>query len=111
MESTPTYPDPDWDSCGRHHVLFSSVADLSTLQSLLDTPPPGALTVIHLRPDVGTPQDLVPPVLPADVGCCSGCLRMLFVRDHFWRRLGAYMRFQVDAETPSGLPEVQHFYG
>jgi hypothetical protein len=190
MESTPTYPDLDWDSCGRHHVLFSGVADLSTLQSLLDTPPPGALTVIHLWPDVGTPQDLVPPVLPADaryvraadaasalsqldqvlqaarmgtrlylagseeliwrasrlaadlglgedevrrwrcgalsrpvfcvhcraalpdvqtnVVCCSGCARMLFVRDHFSRRLGAYMGFQVDAETPGELPQVQH---
>lgn len=38
---------------------------------------------------------------------CSGCARTLFVRDHFSRRLGAYMGFQADAEAPGHLPEAE----
>ncbi len=34
---------------------------------------------------------------------CAGCGATLLVRDHFSRRLGAYMGVQVDAEAP-GLP-------
>ncbi|MBA3625813.1 MAG: hypothetical protein H0W48_15480 [Methylibium sp.] len=41
---------------------------------------------------------------------CEGCGRALFVRDHFSRRLGAYMGFQVDAEAPGQRPAVQEVY-
>ena len=41
---------------------------------------------------------------------CSGCGRTLFVRDHFSRRLGAYMGFQIDAEAPGQKPPVETVY-
>ncbi len=41
---------------------------------------------------------------------CSGCGRTLFVRDHFSRRLGAYMGFQIDAEEPGVKPPVEVAY-
>lgn len=45
-----------------------------------------------------------------NVADCEGCGRALFVRDHFSRRLGAYMGFQVDAEVPGERPEVEEIY-
>jgi hypothetical protein len=41
---------------------------------------------------------------------CTGCGRSLFVRDHFSRRLGAYMGFQIDAEAPGDIPAAQVIY-
>ena len=41
---------------------------------------------------------------------CSGCQRMLFVRDHFSRNLGAYMGLMVDAEDPGELPVIEEIY-
>jgi len=41
---------------------------------------------------------------------CGGCGRHLFVRDHFSRRLGAYMGLQADAEAPSVLPATIEIY-
>lgn len=41
---------------------------------------------------------------------CSGCQRHLFVRDHFSRRLGAYMGVMVDAEEPGDIPAIQEIY-
>jgi predicted RNA-binding Zn-ribbon protein involved in translation (DUF1610 family) len=41
---------------------------------------------------------------------CSGCGAMLFVRDHFSRRLAAFMGIQVDAEEPGVLPPLQTLY-
>ena len=41
---------------------------------------------------------------------CSGCQRHLFVRDHFSRRLGAYMGVMIDAEVPGDIPAVQEVY-
>ena len=41
---------------------------------------------------------------------CVGCQRMLFVRDHFSRNLGAYMGLMVDAEDPGELPEIEEIY-
>ena len=41
---------------------------------------------------------------------CSGCGRDVFVRDHFSRRLGAYMGVMVDAEVPGDLPSRQEVY-
>ncbi len=45
-----------------------------------------------------------------NIGKCSGCDRMLFVRDHFSRRLGAYMGLMIDAEAPGELPEIEEIY-
>ncbi|HEX5539244.1 MAG TPA: dimethylamine monooxygenase subunit DmmA family protein [Methylophilaceae bacterium] len=45
-----------------------------------------------------------------NIGQCSGCARMLFVRDHFSRRFGAYMGFMVDAESPGELPQIEEIY-
>ncbi|MBU3693510.1 MAG: hypothetical protein FGM40_01600 [Rhodocyclaceae bacterium] len=41
---------------------------------------------------------------------CAGCGRALFVRDHFSRRLGAYMGFQIDAEAPGQVPPAETVY-
>ena len=45
-----------------------------------------------------------------NIGKCAGCERMLFVRDHFSRRLGAYMGLMVDAESPGEFPEIEEIY-
>ncbi|MEX1200147.1 MAG: dimethylamine monooxygenase subunit DmmA family protein [Methylophaga sp.] len=41
---------------------------------------------------------------------CSGCDCHLFVRDHFSRRLGAYMGVMVDAEEPGNIPATEEIY-
>ena len=41
---------------------------------------------------------------------CTGCGAHLFVRDHFSRRLAAYMGVQVDAEVPGMLPPIEEIY-
>ncbi len=46
----------------------------------------------------------------ANIKKCSGCGRMLFVRDHFSRRLGAYMGLMVDAESPGEVPAIEEIY-
>lgn len=46
----------------------------------------------------------------SNVTPCVDCGRMLFVRDHFSRRLGAYMGLMVDAEAPGVLPEIEEIY-
>ena len=45
-----------------------------------------------------------------NIASCSGCGRKLFVRDHFSRRLGAYMGLQVDAEEPGNVPAIEEIY-
>jgi hypothetical protein len=37
---------------------------------------------------------------------CLGCVRWLLVRDHYSRRLAAYMGVMVDAEVPGELPPL-----
>lgn len=41
---------------------------------------------------------------------CAGCGAPLFVRDHFSKRLAAYMGVQVDAEAPGEVPEAEELY-
>jgi predicted RNA-binding Zn-ribbon protein involved in translation (DUF1610 family) len=41
---------------------------------------------------------------------CPGCGAMLFVRDHFSRRLAAFMGIRADAEEPGVLPPLQTLY-
>jgi hypothetical protein len=41
---------------------------------------------------------------------CTGCGRWLLVRDHYSRRLAAYMGVMVDAEAPGELPPVKDVY-
>jgi ferredoxin-NADP reductase len=41
---------------------------------------------------------------------CIGCRRWLLVRDHYSRRLAAYMGVMVDAEAPGQLPAVQEIF-
>ena len=38
---------------------------------------------------------------------CTGCGRHLLVRDHYSRRLAAYMGVMADAEAPSELPPIR----
>lgn len=45
-----------------------------------------------------------------NIVACGGCARHLFVRDHFSRRLAAFMGVQADAEKPGELPEVEALY-
>ncbi|WP_085315486.1 dimethylamine monooxygenase subunit DmmA family protein [Derxia lacustris] len=52
----------------------------------------------------------VTPAVHTNLAPCAGCGRTLFVRDHFSRRLGAYMGFQADAEEPGQLPAVERLY-
>jgi dimethylamine monooxygenase subunit C len=41
---------------------------------------------------------------------CTGCSRWLLVRDHYSRRLAAYMGVMVDAEAPGELPAVTEVF-
>jgi hypothetical protein len=41
---------------------------------------------------------------------CVGCARWLLVRDHYSRRLAAYMGVMVDAESPGELPPIQEAF-
>lgn len=41
---------------------------------------------------------------------CCGCSRWLLVRDHYSRRLAAYMGVNVDAEAPGELPPIREIY-
>ncbi len=41
---------------------------------------------------------------------CIGCDRWLLVRDHYSRRLAAYMGVMVDAEAPGELPPVKEVF-
>lgn len=45
-----------------------------------------------------------------NIVACAGCGRHLLVRDHFSRRLNAYMGLQIDAEVPSELPPVKKVF-
>lgn len=42
-----------------------------------------------------------------DIVRCTGCGRHLRVRDHYSRRLAAYMGVMADAESPGGLPPIE----
>ena len=41
---------------------------------------------------------------------CRGCGLHLLVRDHYSRRLGAYMGVMADAEAPGELPEIREVF-
>ena len=41
---------------------------------------------------------------------CAGCGRHLFVRDHYSRRLAAYLGVMADAEAPGELPPIQEVF-
>ncbi len=45
-----------------------------------------------------------------NVVSCAGCARWLLVRDHYSRRLAAYMGVMVDAEAPGELPPIKEVY-
>ena len=45
-----------------------------------------------------------------NVVACIGCSRHLLVRDHYSRRLGAYMGVMVDAEAPGALPTIKEVF-
>jgi hypothetical protein len=44
------------------------------------------------------------------VFACTGCGAALFVRDHFSRRLSAFMGVQADAEAPGEAPPAERLY-
>ena len=44
------------------------------------------------------------------IAACVGCGAALFVRDHFSRRLRAFMGVQVDAELPGDIPAAEPAY-
>ena len=41
---------------------------------------------------------------------CAGCGRHLLVRDHYSRRLAAYMGVMADAEAPGELPAIREVF-
>ena len=45
-----------------------------------------------------------------NVVSCTGCARRLLVRDHYSRRLAAYMGVMADAEAPGELPSIKEAY-
>lgn len=45
-----------------------------------------------------------------NVATCPGCGARLFVRDHFSRRLNAFMGVQIDAEVPGETIPVEELY-
>ncbi len=47
----------------------------------------------------------------ASIVVCSACGANLFVRDHFSRRLAAFMGVAVDAEVPGDVPAPERLYG
>jgi len=46
-----------------------------------------------------------------NVAGCVGCGRHLLVRDHYSRRLAAYMGVMADAEAPGELPTITEVFG
>ncbi len=47
--------------------------------------------------------------VPANIVTCPSCEASLFVRDHFSRRLAAFMGVKVDAEVPGEVPAAEVF--
>jgi ferredoxin-NADP reductase len=45
-----------------------------------------------------------------NIVACIGCRRWLLVRDHYSRRLAAYMGVMVDAEAPGELPPLKEVF-
>ncbi len=45
-----------------------------------------------------------------NIAQCDGCGRWLLVRDHYSRRLAAYMGVMADAEAPGELPEIREVF-
>ena len=45
-----------------------------------------------------------------NIVACGGCGRWLFVRDHYSRRLAAYMGVMVDAELPGERPQIHEAF-
>lgn len=45
-----------------------------------------------------------------NIVACTGCGRHLLVRDHFSRRLGAFMGVQIDAEVPGDVPATEEVF-
>jgi hypothetical protein len=45
-----------------------------------------------------------------NIAACSGCGRWLVIRDHYSRRLAAYMGVMVDAEAPGELPAIKETF-
>ncbi|HEY3656056.1 MAG TPA: dimethylamine monooxygenase subunit DmmA family protein [Steroidobacteraceae bacterium] len=48
--------------------------------------------------------------VPTNIVRCAGCERWLQVRDHYSRRLAAYMGVMVDAEAPGEVPPVKEVF-
>ena len=46
-----------------------------------------------------------------NIVACAGCRATLFVRDHFSRRMSAFMGVQVDSEIPGEVPLAEVLYG
>ena len=46
----------------------------------------------------------------ASIVPCAGCGRHLLVRDHFSRRLGAFMGVMIDAEAPGAIPAIEEAF-
>ena len=52
----------------------------------------------------------VTPAVTTNLVDCAGCGAQLFVRDHFSRRLNAFMGFQIDSEVPGETIPVEVLY-
>jgi predicted RNA-binding Zn-ribbon protein involved in translation (DUF1610 family) len=45
-----------------------------------------------------------------NIAACSHCGLNLLVRDHYSRRLGAFMAVSADAEAPGEVPAIQEIF-
>jgi hypothetical protein len=52
----------------------------------------------------------VTPVVTTNLVACAGCGAQLFVRDHFSRRLNAFMGFQIDSEVAGETIPIEVLY-
>jgi hypothetical protein len=74
---------------------------------------PGQLQLTRRQP---APPGVVHPLprlteqVTTNVVPCAGCGRHLLVRDHFSRRLGAFMGVMVDAEAPGEIPAIEEVF-
>ena len=53
---------------------------------------------------------IINETVKTNIAACRGCGCQLLVRDHFSRRLGAYMGVKVDAEAPGEVPKIEEMY-
>ena len=87
-----------WDV---HNLARAAGMDLSEIFITRAGPFTRRVYCTHCRTTI---EDVTHTITP-----CPGCGAALFVRDHFSRRLAAFMGVKVDAEAPGEIPAPEAF--